>query len=142
MDDIFEDAVEKLLLSPPAAPDPKDPSTHLYKDDILQFLSLDCVRGAMMRICEKKGKFARIRAIGRWLTKNVVVDITPEITVYRYSSERVMETLKAKVVRLNTTAMFEGSKTLIRALARDGLMDDGKEDLLECRLSIRAQFVK
>lgn len=55
MDDIFEDAVEKLLLAPPAVPDPTDPSTHLSKEDLLQFLSLDCIPGAMLRVCETKG---------------------------------------------------------------------------------------
>ena len=63
----------------------------------------------------------------------VFTDITPEITVYRYSPEKALDTLKAKVTRLNTAAVFEGSRTLVRALARDGLMDDGKESLLECR---------
>ena len=44
----------------------------------------------------------------------------------------MVETLKAKAERLNTPALFEQSTTLIRALAKDGLMEDGKEKLLEC----------
>ena len=68
--------------------------------------------------------------------KVVVLDITPEITVYRYSPEKVLETLKAKVTRLNTAVVFEGSRTLTRALAKDGLMEDGNDSLLECTFLI------
>lgn len=39
--------------------------------------------------------------------------------------------MKAKVTRLVVPAVFENSKTLIRALAKDGLMEDGKENLLD-----------
>lgn len=58
-------------------------------------------------------------------------EITPEIVVYRYSPVRVLEYLRVKVVRLSAQEVFEGSRTLIRGLAKDGLMEDGKEDLLE-----------
>ncbi len=59
-------------------------------------------------------------------------EITPEIMVYRYSQEKFVETLKVKVARLSIPALFESSNTLIRGLAKDGLMEDGKEALLEC----------
>ena len=36
-----------------------------------------------------------------------------------------------KVSRLSKHAVAEKSRTIIRGLAKDGLMDDGKEDLLE-----------
>ena len=62
-----------------------------------------------------------------------LVAITPEIVVYRYSQEQVIESLKTKVTRLVVPDVFESSKTLIRALAKDGLMEDGKESLLDCR---------
>jgi ribonuclease H2 subunit B len=42
-----------------------------------------------------------------------------------------MEYLQAKVSRLSKHAVAEKSRTIIRGLAKDGLMDDGKEDLLE-----------
>lgn len=42
-----------------------------------------------------------------------------------------MDYLRAKVARLATPQVFEGSRTLIRGLAKDGLMEDGKENLLE-----------
>ena len=43
-----------------------------------------------------------------------------------------MEYLRAKVTRLATAEVFEGSRTLLRNLAKDGLMEDGKENLLQC----------
>lgn len=61
----------------------------------------------------------------------IFVEITQEITVYRYSAPRLLEYLRAKVARLATAEVFESSRTLIRNLARDGLMEDGKEALLE-----------
>ncbi len=47
-----------------------------------------------------------------------------------------MEYLHAKVSRLSKHAVAEKSRTIIRSLARDGLMDDGKEGLLERKCSI------
>jgi ribonuclease H2 subunit B len=43
---------------------------------------------------------------------------------------KVVEYLRVKVARLATPEVFEVSRTLIRGLAKDGLMEDGKEDLL------------
>ena len=56
LDDIFEDAVDKLCRSPPAVPNTKDLSTQICADDLTQFLELDCVRIAMKRVCEVKGE--------------------------------------------------------------------------------------
>jgi ribonuclease H2 subunit B len=42
-----------------------------------------------------------------------------------------MEYLQAKVSRLSKHAVAEKSRTIVRGFAKDGLMDDGKEDLLE-----------
>jgi len=58
-------------------------------------------------------------------------DITPELKVYRYSEDKVIEYLQAKVTRLSRHEVVEKSRTLIRNLAKDGLMDDSKEDILE-----------
>lgn len=44
----------------------------------------------------------------------------------------VMDYLKVKVKRLSAPTVCEMSTTLIRHLAKNGLMDDGKEDLLDC----------
>ncbi|TFY69151.1 hypothetical protein EVJ58_g571 [Rhodofomes roseus] len=59
-----------------------------------------------------------------------VKEITAEIIVYRYSQEKTMNYFKAKVGRLATPSVCEMSSTVVRQLAKDGLMDDGKEDLL------------
>jgi ribonuclease H2 subunit B len=56
-----------------------------------------------------------------------------ELMVYRYSEDKVMEYLQAKVSRLSQGAVAEKSRTIIRNLSKDGMMDDGKEDLLERR---------
>jgi ribonuclease H2 subunit B len=55
--------------------------------------------------------------------------------VYRYSPTKVLEYLRIKVARLARPEVFERSRTLIRGLAKDGLMEDGKEDLLEGTVS-------
>ena len=68
---------------------------------------------------------------GTDLTRNA--DITPELTVYRYSETKVIEYLQAKVTRLSRHEIVEKSRTLIRNFAKDGLMDDGREKLLERR---------
>lgn len=90
----------------------KDPSLNTSADDVVSFLSLDFVQSSMKRVCDVKV-------------------ITDEITVYRYSHDVVLENLKGKVGRLSDARVAEMSRTLIRSLAKDGLMDDGKEELLE-----------
>lgn len=64
------------------------------------------------------------------LTKNLS-DITPEITVFRYSPEKALSYLRIKVMRLSKAEITEQSRTIVRNMAKDGLMDDGKESLLE-----------
>lgn len=90
----------------------KDPSLNVSADDIISFLSLDFVQSSIKRVCDVKA-------------------ITDEITVYRYSHDVVLENLKSKVGRLSDPRVAEISRTLVRSLAKDGLMDDGKEELLE-----------
>jgi len=51
--------------------------------------------------------------------------------VYRYSQPKLIEYIRIKIARLATTEVIENSRTLIRSMAKDGLMEDGKEDLLE-----------
>lgn len=90
----------------------QDPSLKVSADDIISFLSLDFVQSSIKRVCDVKV-------------------ITDEITVYRYSHDIVLENLKGKVRSLSNPRVAEMSRTLIRSLAKDGLMDDGKEELLE-----------
>ena len=61
-------------------------------------------------------------------------DITPEIVVYRFSIPKLEEYLRLKVARLGLQDVTESSRTLVRKLAVDGLMEDGKEDLLKSAL--------
>ncbi|ETW80883.1 hypothetical protein HETIRDRAFT_418828 [Heterobasidion irregulare TC 32-1] len=93
-----------------------DSSSVISSRDILSLASLDCISDAMRRLCDVK-------------------DITADITVYRYSEEKLVEYLRGKVSRLSKQQVSEKSRTVTRRLAKDGLMDDGKERLLERKLS-------
>ena len=67
--------------------------------------------------------------------------MTPELAVYRYSESKLLEYLRKKTARLAEPRVSELSKTVVRSLAKDGLMDDGKEELLQRMLyvSLRGQ---
>ncbi|CCM01488.1 uncharacterized protein FIBRA_03542 [Fibroporia radiculosa] len=67
---------------------------------------------AMRRICEVK-------------------EVTADITVFRYSPRKVLDYLRTKVARLAKPDICEKSRTLVRIMAKDGIMEDGKEHLLE-----------
>lgn len=58
-------------------------------------------------------------------------EITEEIIVYRYSQERTLDYLRRKVARLSEPSTLEISRTVVRGLAKDGLMEDGNEELLK-----------
>ncbi|KAJ7680532.1 ribonuclease H2, subunit B [Mycena polygramma] len=111
IDEIFEDAASNLEQSSTSAEN-KDVSLIVSKDDVLQFATLECCRNALKRVCDVK-------------------EITEDITVYRFSPEKVVQYLRVKVERLSTAETVEASRTMVRGLARDGLMEDGKEMLLE-----------
>ena len=51
--------------------------------------------------------------------------------MYRLSSEKIIEYLRLKVDRLSVPETVEVSRTMVRNLAKDGLMEDGKEQLLK-----------
>lgn len=57
------------------------------------------------------------------------LDISADIVVYRFSPSKSNEYLRKKVAHLETCTAFE-SRTIVRELAKDGLMEDGREDLL------------
>ncbi|KAL1669746.1 ribonuclease H2, subunit B [Schizophyllum commune] len=109
-DDIAENLVTKVATDP--ADPPKDRSTILDAADLAAFLESSCCRSALGNICQCEA-------------------ITPEITVYRYSPPTLIACLQRKVARLSESALQEGSKTVTRNLAKDGLMEDGKEELLK-----------
>jgi len=52
-----------------------------------------------------------------------------------------MEYFQAKVSRLSKDVASEKSRTIIRNLAKDGIMDDGKEDLLGRRNPVEQRCV-
>ncbi|KAH9061335.1 ribonuclease H2, subunit B [Lactarius vividus] len=102
MDDIFDEAASKIVQG----------STTIPQEDIVSLTRYDCIVDALKRVCDFQ-------------------DITPELKVYRYSEDKMIEYLQAKVTRLSRHEVVEKSRTIIRNFAKDGLMDDGKEDLLE-----------
>ncbi|KAH9176386.1 Ydr279p protein family-domain-containing protein [Lactarius sanguifluus] len=102
MDDIFDEAASKIVQG----------STTIPQEDLISLTRYDCIIDALKRVCDFQ-------------------DITPELKVYRYSEDKVIEYLQAKVTRLSRHEVVEKSRTIIRNFAKDGLMDDGKEDLLE-----------
>ena len=58
------------------------------------------------------------------------LDISDDIVVYRFSPGKVNEYLRKKVAHLETCPGVIESRTIVRELAKDGLMEDGREDLL------------
>ncbi|KAJ7072116.1 ribonuclease H2, subunit B [Mycena amicta] len=104
-DEIFEDAATNLEQS-------SEPSTSIRKEDVLYFASMECCRRALKRVCDVK-------------------EISDDIVVYRFSREQVVQYLRTKVERLSTPETTELSRTLVRNLAKDGLLEDGKEELLK-----------
>lgn len=59
------------------------------------------------------------------------VDITEDIVVYRFSEAKTTDYMKQKVSRLAAHSVLDDSKTITRSFAREGLTDDGKEDILK-----------
>ncbi|KAL0576284.1 hypothetical protein V5O48_005693 [Marasmius crinis-equi] len=108
-DDIFEDVALKLEATMSTS---KDPSHHVSSKDVRTFTSLQCCKDALGRICE-------------------VEHVTSEIVVYRFSSDKAVQYLRKKVERLSKPEVVETSRILTRNLAKDGLMEDDKEELLE-----------
>jgi ribonuclease H2 subunit B len=70
---------------------------------------------------------------GSMLSQCTSLEITSEIVVYRLSLQKIVEYLRLKVARLATPEVLEVSRTLTRGLAKDGLMEDGKESLLNSK---------
>ncbi|KAG6885970.1 hypothetical protein C0993_006897 [Termitomyces sp. T159_Od127] len=105
-DDIFEEAATKLRTSVES-----DDGPALHKD-IIRFGSLQCTKNALKKVCDVK-------------------EITPEIVVYRMSQTRILDYLRSKVTRISAPEVLGISRSTIRELAKDGLMEDGKEALLQ-----------
>lgn len=57
-------------------------------------------------------------------------DIGAGMRVYRYLPSKLTEYLKKKVDHLSASSLQELSRSVTRTFAKDGLLEDGKEDLL------------
>jgi hypothetical protein len=62
------------------------------------------------------------------------LDISADIVVYRFSPTKLNEYLRKKIAHLVTCSALD-SRTIVRELAKDGLMEDGREDLLHRTLT-------
>ncbi|KAL5507343.1 hypothetical protein ACEPAH_6799 [Sanghuangporus vaninii] len=103
LDDILEGASANLA---------KDENVEgLNPGDILELGRLPCVQEGMRRICDTK-------------------EIAFDLVVFRYSHSKFLEYLIKKANRLGKGSTVPESRTLERELAKDDLMDDGKEELL------------
>lgn len=108
-DDLFEEAVRILNTSVPSENAEK---SLLDTKDVFAFASMSCTHTALRHVCEVK-------------------EVTQGIVVYRYSPSRVIDYLRRKVVRLETSGALDVSRTILRTLAKDGLLEDGNEELLK-----------
>ncbi|EDR11891.1 uncharacterized protein LACBIDRAFT_313799 [Laccaria bicolor S238N-H82] len=113
-DDLFEEAVRILNTSVPSENAEK---SLLDTKDVFAFASMSCTHTALRHVCEVK-------------------EVTQGIVVYRYSPSRVIDYLRRKVVRLETSGALDVSRTILRTLAKDGLLEDGNEELLKRELSV------
>ncbi|KAL4267731.1 Ribonuclease H2 subunit B [Pleurotus pulmonarius] len=108
-DDIFEEAIANLTQS---TSEESRAAPAVSTEDLTRFVELDCTKRAMSRVCEVK-------------------EISDELTVYRYSQVKTIEFLRQKVATVLSSEEFEQNRTIIRGLAKNGLMEDGNEKLLE-----------
>lgn len=60
--------------------------------------------------------------------------------MYRYSQAKVNEYMRKKVAHLSGSKALEESRTITRNLAKEGLMEDGQEELLARKLSFKMSF--
>ncbi|KAF4567569.1 hypothetical protein EYR40_006570 [Pleurotus pulmonarius] len=108
-DDIFEEAIANLTQS---TSEESRAAPAVSAEDLTRFVELECTKRAMSRVCEVK-------------------EISEELTVYRYSQVKTIEFLRQKVATVLSSEEFEQNRTIIRGLAKNGLMEDGNEKLLE-----------
>jgi len=99
----------------------------LQVQDIIEFFSLSCTTEALTRLCDMKGLQRNLSPSN---VPETPIEISSEIMVYRYSQRKFVEYLRTKVAHLQKCSAFDESQTLTRSLAKEGLMEDGKEDLL------------
>jgi ribonuclease H2 subunit B len=104
-------------------------SASQFRNDLIQFCSLECTRKALPKLCDIKSDL--VFHSSRPLFEQFSVEVSSDIVVYQYSSSKTMEYLRAKVKHLETNSALDTSRTITRNLAKDCLMDDGQENLLK-----------
>jgi len=64
-----------------------------------------------------------------------LLDVTEDITVYRFSEEKAIQYARAKIEHLATPALFDGFRSLRNVLAHECLLDldESKQDLVQCK---------
>lgn len=68
------------------------------------------------------------------------VEITPDMSTYRLNDDKLLDVLKMKIARLATRDAFEGSPTLTRMLAKEGVGDgQGLPEKVQLGTSFRCQ---
>lgn len=92
--------------------DEEDVDMQSVLKDTRTFCDLECSQSALSALCDRK-------------------DITEDIVVYRFSEAKTTDYMKQKVSRLAAHSVLDDSKTITRSFAREGLTDDGKEDILK-----------
>lgn len=101
--------------------------------DIIDFLSLSCTKEALTRLCDMKGLQQSLYPSN---VAEILIEISSELAVYRYSQRKSIDYLRTKVAHLQKCSAFDESQTLARGLAKEGLMEDGKEELLDRTLRL------
>lgn len=72
-------------------------------------------------------------AVYHCLNQGELIEVNSDLVVYRFSRPNTLLYLEKKVTRLSKGGVIDKSRTLSRELAKDGLMGDDKEKLLERR---------
>jgi ribonuclease H2 subunit B len=120
VDHIFEEAASKLSNGSKTAA--------IRGDDVMQLATLDCVHDALRRACDSKGDFCALFGCSTpYFT--ILQDVTEELSVYRFSYLKLMQSISAKVAHLSQPSVFDAYPSLQRQLAKNGLLDEGKDEL-------------
>ncbi|KAH6913811.1 ribonuclease H2, subunit B [Coprinopsis sp. MPI-PUGE-AT-0042] len=104
-DDLFEEITKRMDQLA------EDSEAAALKRSLNTLWGLPCILRSLRLVCDVK-------------------DFGPETTVYRHSSNKIKLYLRTKVSRIEASKTLGQSRTVVRNLAKDELMDDGRERLL------------
>ncbi|THH02926.1 hypothetical protein EW145_g6686 [Phellinidium pouzarii] len=144
LDGIFEDAATKLAKVDIRDGTDEEASVSAYLSTAAVLGKLPCVGEAMRFVCEVKGGSQPTydNPSVNYCSFFGLTDIASDLVVYRYSQPKFIEYLIKKATRLSHNGIVDKSLTLERELAKDGLMDDGKEELLQSgRLKLACDLI-